>query len=297
MKVYSHRDPDLKPFMPKISKVIKQVEAMKLPYWVFVQDSNPVGTVVVGKEPIQLLAPPGTPMAFVDLLDVGLERESVGVFAVEALKLLAQKDVEYALAKFPFNEDAAVNEFKNVNFKEFDDCYQMVCQLDETFKPFEELQFTKVKKDEMRQFILLAERFLQGSPDIALKKALEHILELPDEFLNTYYTMEEFYIAQKKEQSVGVLNFNTTKGLISNVGVAPKQRGKGYGRQIMLFALEQLKKSGCEQAYLRVHVGNKPAIHLYESLGFTKAKRYKRLIWRKKQQTPALIKDSNTTNN
>lgn len=282
MKVYSHEDPNLKQFLQKISKVTKQVEAMKLPYWVFVQDSNPVGIVVVGKEPMQLLASPGAAMAFIELFNTRLPKESIGAFAAEALKLTGQKNVEYALAKFPSDEEAAINQFKTANFKEFDDCYSMVCRLDKTFEPAKELQLKKVKKEEMRQFITLAESFLQGSPDIALEEALQHISELPDEFLELYYTQEESFIAYKDEQPVGILNLNAAKGLVSNVAVDRRQRGKGYGRQLMLFGLEQLKKKGCEQAYLRVHVENEGAIRLYESLGFTKAKRYKRLIWRKR---------------
>lgn len=281
MKVYSQEDPDLKQFLQKISKVAKQVEAMKLPCWVFVQDSNPVGIVVIGKEPIQLLASPGASMAFVELLNMHLPKESIGAFVAEALKLTGQKNVEYALAKFPFDEDVAMRQFKRAGFAEFDDCYHMVCKLGKTFKLAEELQLKKVEKGEMRQFIEYAERFLQGSPDVALEEALKHISELPDEFLELYYTQEDFFIAYKKEQPVGVLNLNTTKGLISNVAVDRYQRGKGYGRQLIVFGLQQLKKKGCEQAYLRVHVENKPAIRLYESLGFTKAERYKRLIWRK----------------
>jgi ribosomal protein S18 acetylase RimI-like enzyme len=50
----------------------------------------------------------------------------------------------------------------------------------------------------------------------------------------------------------------------------------------MLFTLSQLKANGCKQAYLRVHVKNSPAICLYESLGFSKAERYKTLIWTRK---------------
>jgi len=281
MKVYSHEDPDLKQFMKKISKVTKQVEAMKLPYWVFVEESNPVGIVVVGKEPMQLLASPGSSMAFVELFNMRLPKENIGAFAAEALKLTGQKNVEYALAKFPSDEVAAINQFKTVNFKEFDDCYHMVCKLDKTFEPAKELQLKKVKKGEMRQFIEYAERFLQGSPDIALEEALQHISELPDDFLELYYTQEEFFIAYKDEQPVGILNLNTVKGLVSDLAVDRNERGKGYGRQLMVFGLQKLKKKGCEQAYLRVHVENKPAILLYESLGFTKAERYKRLIWRK----------------
>jgi len=157
----------------------------------------------------------------------------------------------------------------------------MICQLDKPFKPSEEIQFSPVQKEEMRQFIKTAKEILQDSPDIMLTKALKHFLELPDAFLNFYYTLEKFYFAKKNQRTIGVLNFNVARGLISNIGVDPKERGKGYGRQIMLFGLEQLKNSGCKQAYLRVHVENKPAVHLYESLGFVKAERYKSLIWRK----------------
>jgi len=281
MKVYSHTDPDVKPILEKILRYAQQAKAMNLPYWVFVQDSNPIGILAVGREPVQLLASPGTPMALINLIDAKQPKEIIETFAYEAQKLAIQKKSEYALATFPFNEDVAINQFKKLNFMEFDDCYQMVCQLDKSFKSSEELQFIQVKKEEMREFIKLAEKFLQGSPDITLTEALKHMPELPDEFLNFYHSLEKIYFANKNQQTIGVLNFNSSSGLISSIGVDSQQRGKGYGRQIMLFGLEQLKKSGCKKAYLRVHIENKPAVSLYESLGFVKAERYKRLIWRK----------------
>ena len=281
LEVYSYKDADIKPFMSRMPKVAEQLEALKLPYWLFVESSNPIGIVVIGREPIQLLASPGTTMAFVDLLDMKSPRDIIETFATKALRLISQKDVEYALAKFPFKQDVAIQEFKKKNFKEFDDCYHMMCKLDKTYNASTELEFKQTRKEEMRKFIILTKKFLQDSPDIALTKALEYILELPDEFLDHYFTMEEFYTAWKDEQPVGILNINTAKGLVSNVGVDPQQRDKGYGRQIMLFGLQQLKRKGREQAYLRVHVDNKPAVHLYENLGFVKAQRYKRLIWQR----------------
>jgi len=281
VKVYSHTDPDVKTILEKVSRYAQQAEAMNMPYWVFVQDSNPVGIVAVGKEPVQLLASPGTPVAFINLMDAKQPKENIETFASEALKIATQRDIEYALATFPSSEEAAINQFQRINFKEFDDCYQMICQLDKTFRTSEELRFTQVKKEEMRQFIEWAEKFLQDSPDVALTEALKHLSELTDEFLSIYYSLERFYFADKDQQKVGIISFNTSSGLISNIGVDSQQRGKGYGRQIMLFGLEQLKESGCKQAYLRVHVKNEPAVHLYESLGFVRAERYKRLIWRK----------------
>jgi len=281
VKIYSHSDPDAKPILEKIFKYTQQAQAMNLPFWVFTQNSNPIGIVAIGKEPIQLYASPGTPMAIMRLIDPALPKEDIGDFASEALKLASQRNIEYALATFSDKDEVAINEFQKANFKDFDDCYRMVCQVDKDFQPLDELQFRQVQREEMRQFIEIAEKFLRGSADITLSKALEHMLELPDEFLSFYYSQEKFYFANNDKQAVGILDFNSGRGLISNVGVDPQQRGKGYGRQIMLFALKELKNNGCKQAYLRVHVENKTAISLYESLGFVKAERYRTLMWKK----------------
>ena len=283
MKIYSHTDPDAKPFLKKISKHTQQAEAFQMPYWVFVQDSDPIGLVAVGKEPVQLIASPGTPMAIIQLTDTNQPKQIIEHFAREGLRIATSKNIKYAVSVFSSDEDEAISQFKKRGFQDFDDSYKMICRLDKSFKASDELRFRRVQREEMRRFIEIAGKFLSGSPDITLRKALEHFPELPDEFLDFYYPQEKFYFADKDQQTIGVLDFKPDKGLISNVGVDPQQRGKGYGRQIMLFALQQLKNSGCEQAYLRVHVENTPAIHLYESLGFEKAERYKTLMWKPKE--------------
>jgi ribosomal protein S18 acetylase RimI-like enzyme len=91
--------------------------------------------------------------------------------------------------------------------------------------------------------------------------------------------MEKFYFVHLGEQEIGILNFNPQAGMISNIGVEVSKRGQGYGRQIMLFALKQLQTANCEQAKLRVHVENQPAIKLYKSLGFKVSERRKLLIY------------------
>lgn len=281
LKAYAHDDPEAKAVLEKVSKYTQQAQAMKLPYWVLARDTNPVGIVAVGKEPVQLLASPGTPMAVIRLLETPLSEEDLADFATEALRLATEKDVEYAVATFSEREEAAIKQFKKAGFKEFDDCFRMVCQLDKDFDAVSDVQFKQVQREEMRRFVEVAERFLRGSPDISLSKALEHMRALPDEFLNFIYSQEKIFFANKDQRIVGVVQFNPSRGLISNVGVDSEQRGKGYGRQIAQFALGQLKNSGCKQAYLRVHVENKAAIHVYESLGFSIAERYKTLMWTK----------------
>jgi len=283
LKAYSHKDPDAKILIEKMSKYARQAEAMHMPYWIIAQEADPIGIVAIGKEPIQLLAPPGTPVALVNLADFKQSAKNIKTFIYEAVKLAAQNNVGYILATFPRDQDEAIKQFENASFKEFDDCYQMTCQFDKPHTPLTDLQFTRVKIEEMRQFINTATEFLRDCPDITLTEALKYMPMLPDDFLSFYYNLEEFYFANKDGTIVGILDINTSQGLISNIGVDPKQRGKGYGKQIMQFGLFRLKEEGCKQARLRVHVNNTPAIHLYESLGFVKAARYKRLIWRSQQ--------------
>ncbi len=124
VRAYSHKDPNVKPVLEKVSKYTQQAEAMNMPYWVFVQDSNPLGIVAVGKEPVQLLAPPGTPMAIIHLIDTKQPKENIESFAVEALKLATHKDIHYTLATFSFNENEAINQFKKIDFQDFDDSYE-----------------------------------------------------------------------------------------------------------------------------------------------------------------------------
>ncbi|GEM_PF-1708299 len=279
-KLYSHTDPAARPILEKVSKYTKQAEIMNMPYWVFAEDTRPIGIIALGKEPVQLLAPIGTPLAMMHLVDPSQPEDKVKTFVKEALDLASKSNVAYASAVLPSSEEKAIALFESMGFREIDDAYVIVCNLTEKeFEPREKLRFQQIHRQGMLEFIKLAETFLQASPDVTLTIALRHLHELPKEFLDFYYAMEKFYLVKKNDEIIGIVNFNPRTGQISNIGVDKRQRGKGYGRKIMLFVLNQLKKAGCQRARLRVHVKNKPAIHLYKSLGFVEASRYKTLIF------------------
>ncbi|MDL2224696.1 ribosomal protein S18-alanine N-acetyltransferase [Eubacteriales bacterium OttesenSCG-928-M02] len=59
------------------------------------------------------------------------------------------------------------------------------------------------------------------------------------------------------------------EGFITNICVEEEQRGKGYGRFLMASLLDLALAKGVKDMTLEVRVGNVPAIHLYQSLGFT----------------------------
>jgi ribosomal-protein-alanine N-acetyltransferase len=58
------------------------------------------------------------------------------------------------------------------------------------------------------------------------------------------------------------------EGHILNVAVHPDFRGRGFARELITFAMLNLREMGCDDIFLEVRVSNAVAIHLYESLGF-----------------------------
>ena len=57
---------------------------------------------------------------------------------------------------------------------------------------------------------------------------------------------------------------------VLNVAVAPQQRGRGVGRQLMEYAVSEGRQRGAEFLSLEVRASNRAAIALYDKLGFTR---------------------------
>lgn len=72
-------------------------------------------------------------------------------------------------------------------------------------------------------------------------------------------------------------------GFIQNVGVIPAHRGFGLGRALVLKALNGYRLAGVRTVRLEVTAANRPAVQLYESIGF----RIQRASYRT-VETPAL---------
>lgn len=96
-------------------------------------------------------------------------------------------------------------------------------------------------------------------------------LEESSNFIDTVISSEnrKGYIAYKEEIPVGVFNFNYEEGssFLYGVGIAASYRGKGFGKQLVEFALtEGLKKS--DKVVLDVDSENPIAFNLYKKCGF-----------------------------
>ncbi len=78
------------------------------------------------------------------------------------------------------------------------------------------------------------------------------------------------YFAEKDQQIIGKVNLQLISGIggIYGLGVLPEHRGKGFGRVILIMAIEKLKESNASEVMLQVAVKNSKALNLYKSCGF-----------------------------
>ena len=55
---------------------------------------------------------------------------------------------------------------------------------------------------------------------------------------------------------------------ILNIALRPEWQGRGWGRRLMEWALDRMKREGVRFVWLEVRASNKRAIKLYQKLGF-----------------------------
>jgi len=78
------------------------------------------------------------------------------------------------------------------------------------------------------------------------------------------------YLVEKEGQIIGKVNLQLTSklGAIFGLGVLPEHRRKGYGRALLLLAIEKLKEANAQEIMLQVAAENSNALNLYKSCGF-----------------------------
>ncbi|WP_394174288.1 GNAT family N-acetyltransferase [Guptibacillus hwajinpoensis] len=78
------------------------------------------------------------------------------------------------------------------------------------------------------------------------------------------------FLAELNESVIGKVHIEVQNGVggIYGLGVLPDYRGKGFGRDILMKAVEKLREQQVQQIMLQVAVKNRKALNLYQSCGF-----------------------------
>jgi ribosomal protein S18 acetylase RimI-like enzyme len=110
------------------------------------------------------------------------------------------------------------------------------------------------------------------SPDEAVIQARKDFAELLPDGIDTEHQL--LFVAESDGERVGALWLSTRSpdgaaaGWIFEIEVDEAQRGKGYGRAIMLLAEQECARRGIDAIRLNVFGANTTARNLYESLGY-----------------------------
>lgn len=81
----------------------------------------------------------------------------------------------------------------------------------------------------------------------------------------------QVYVIAQDEQVLGtgaLIRFGEGIYEFSKMAVAPETRGKGIGRKLLLYVLEQARALGAHTVFLGSSKRLENAVHLYESIGF-----------------------------
>ena len=78
---------------------------------------------------------------------------------------------------------------------------------------------------------------------------------------------DDFHAAEDVGTIQGMSQYDVL-GAIQNVAVRPEYRGLGFGRALMLKALDGFQRARLRRAFLEVTASNAAAVELYRSLGF-----------------------------
>ncbi len=260
---------------------VEGYEAMGVATCILVDSDKPVGIIAVGQEPLMMIEPIGTPVSVVNVLDYELSEEALTDFATLARNISRDAHVVYSFIDIPDKYKDFVSSFESVGYREVAHSLRMRCEIAHEFEVSEDLSYEKVEREDLDRFLSIMIEAMGGSPDNILEMILKNIQGAPSQLLDYWYSTERLYLIYHGSDIVGVLDLSPQSGLnISNMGVMPKFRGHGYGKEILRFALLTLSEMEITRAGLRVHVDNKIAIRLYESVGFEKSNGYRAMTWR-----------------
>ncbi|MFW9920254.1 MAG: GNAT family N-acetyltransferase [Candidatus Thorarchaeota archaeon] len=282
MITLSKDDPRAEKHRDTIRPYVGGYDSRKVPYYIIEDNDQAVGVVIVGEEPLKIIEPIGTMVSVVLIIDYNQHASAFDEFAGLALEIAKESKAAYSFIDLPNKYPIPISSFMNCGYKELAHSLRMSRILEDIMENETSLRFEKVERREVIDFLDKMKEFMVGSHDAMVDIIFSNLGRLPDSFQDQFYGTELLFWVYLEKELIGILDI-CPGGVasIANIGVNPVYRGRKYSRQIMLYAMNLLKDLGKERAGLRVHMENKVALQLYESLGFSKEASHRALIWRK----------------
>lgn len=131
----------------------------------------------------------------------------------------------------------------------------------------ESITFRKATNADAREIDMQNAIYFGDKPSEEETSTPQEGLILPEEEEKSGMTT---YLAEVDQQVIGKVHIQLSAGIggIYGLGVLPEYRGKGYGRTLLLKAIDKLKEANAGDIMLQVAVDNANALRLYQSCGF-----------------------------
>ena len=86
---------------------------------------------------------------------------------------------------------------------------------------------------------------------------------------------ELFFVGSLKGRLIAsvMAGYDGHRGWINYLAVQPDFQGRGYGKQLMDYAENELRKLGCPKVNLQIRKGNNKVLSFYKKLGFAEEER------------------------
>jgi ribosomal protein S18 acetylase RimI-like enzyme len=132
----------------------------------------------------------------------------------------------------------------------------------------------KPEKEILINNVILRKANNKDAKEIAYQNSIYFDIEYKEEDIKMPEEEEKHgtinYMAEVDNKIIGKVNLEVSNGVggIFGLGVLPDYRGRGYGREILVLAIEQLKAGSPKEIMLQVAAKNSNALNLYKSCGF-----------------------------
>lgn len=139
-----------------------------------------------------------------------------------------------------------------------------------------EIKFRQARREDLPEIVrMLADDFLGATRE-------RYETPLPESYIKAFEEIaadknNELIIAETGGAIVGTLQITFTPSIsfqggkratVESVRVDEKYRGRGIGRELMLWAIERAKKENCFAVQLTTNAERQNAHRFYENLGF-----------------------------
>lgn len=191
-------------------------------------------------------------------------RKGIGSYLLQALEeAMRNKGVQVVVSDFKINEPERSFLYKQGYKRWFASNFMTYVGETLLVSKYEIMQY------EDKDYEACHEIVSRAFHEMRLSVGMESTLDASSEEGRIGYqkNAENTFVLRDNGQIVAVLSLEENE--IDALAVRVDQQGKGYGRALASYAINQLLHRGAEKINLWVVEGN-PAIHLYEKLGFIK---------------------------